>query len=729
MSFSRRDFRDSYKQRGLCFGDSDAKRFLRAEQLLDDRKNRRKNAFQSHRQISEVDSPLDESASNEDPPVLKEVRRNVSRLEALKRWKKEKEDRQRLQKKLDKPVFKVGVVKHSVYSPLSSCNKENCKAVLCGDSKTKVNKDGKQTNASSQSSRKPNQLSSRKKILPLGDSGRVKIEKTAVAATLTSPLQAFAKKDKLFPTPQLSKKPDQLSSWKKVLPKVDSGKVKRLRPRHGNVVAIPLAPPLIPADENEQPIASTSQAGSCVTGVRSRSPISDVGDDAAAAVMTFSASPAMSGSTVSTSPKLQLPNVLGEPKSLDAAEKHSEDEPQKELEEKENRAEDEDYPVMHSPYITVTRGKSRSASKNKVISECSSPGVLSSTPTRYLQNLSNLLSSLEDEGQRGIKYFRLKLKMEKGNLHGLCDYWSAVRKLNEESLRDHGDLIDSAVGQSKLLLTKKMAQFETLITDCEMKTGDRLVTVDDLEGFWEVMNMQIIDVRKRFCTLEELYLNGGKKRIVSSKKKTQKKTSKNKKAVDNAKPKVETKSSVRALIAAARKKQKEDNSAKSESNEDMILSENRLEPVPTTPSLRTPRAKSASLHQQVLVRESRRKTVTWDSVSGSSTTANREESSVSTITATPRSVLKKKSLANKLEKSVETAKKEVSTVHFQETEGTESSPTLEYSVTPYVRRRRSSRYSSTSKNSKVFGDLMNIETPVQEPARVRRSKRLALTFE
>ncbi|XP_063228166.1 guanylate kinase-associated protein mars isoform X6 [Bacillus rossius redtenbacheri] len=695
MSFSRRDFRDSYKQRGLCFGDSDAKRFLRAEQLLDDRKNRRKNAFQSHRQISEVDSPLDESASNEDPPVLKEVRRNVSRLEALKRWKKEKEDRQRLQKKLDKPVFKVGVVKHSVYSPLSSCNKENCKAVLCGDSKTKVNKDGKQTNASSQSSRKPNQLSSRKKILPLGDSGRVKIEKTAVAATLTSPLQAFAKKDKLFPTPQLSKKPDQLSSWKKVLPKVDSGKVKRLRPRHGNVVAIPLAPPLIPADENEQPIASTSQAGSCVTGVRSRSPISDVGDDAAAAVMTFSASPAMSGSTVSTSPKLQLPNVLGEPKSLDAAEKHSEDEPQKELEEKENRAEDEDYPVMHSPYITVTRGKSRSASKNKVISECSSPGVLSSTPTRYLQNLSNLLSSLEDEGQRGIKYFRLKLKMEKGNLHGLCDYWSAVRKLNEESLRDHGDLIDSAVGQSKLLLTKKMAQFETLITDCEMKTGDRLVTVDDLEGFWEVMNMQIIDVRKRFCTLEELYLNGGKKRIVSSKKKTQKKTSKNKKAVDNAKPKVETKSSVRALIAA----------------------------------LRTPRAKSASLHQQVLVRESRRKTVTWDSVSGSSTTANREESSVSTITATPRSVLKKKSLANKLEKSVETAKKEVSTVHFQETEGTESSPTLEYSVTPYVRRRRSSRYSSTSKNSKVFGDLMNIETPVQEPARVRRSKRLALTFE
>ncbi|XP_063228168.1 guanylate kinase-associated protein mars isoform X7 [Bacillus rossius redtenbacheri] len=693
MSFSRRDFRDSYKQRGLCFGDSDAKRFLRAEQLLDDRKNRRKNAFQSHRQISEVDSPLDESASNEDPPVLKEVRRNVSRLEALKRWKKEKEDRQRLQKKLDKPVFKVGVVKHSVYSPLSSCNKENCKAVLCGDSKTKVNKDGKQTNASSQSSRKPNQLSSRKKILPLGDSGRVKIEKTAVAATLTSPLQAFAKKDKLFPTPQLSKKPDQLSSsWKKVLPKVDSGKVKRLRPRHGNVVAIPLAPPLIPADENEQPIASTSQAGSCVTGVRSRSPISDVGDDAAAAVMTFSASPAMSGSTVSTSPKLQLPNVLGEPKSLDAAEKHSEDEPQKELEEKENRAEDEDYPVMHSPYITVTRGKSRSASKNK---ECSSPGVLSSTPTRYLQNLSNLLSSLEDEGQRGIKYFRLKLKMEKGNLHGLCDYWSAVRKLNEESLRDHGDLIDSAVGQSKLLLTKKMAQFETLITDCEMKTGDRLVTVDDLEGFWEVMNMQIIDVRKRFCTLEELYLNGGKKRIVSSKKKTQKKTSKNKKAVDNAKPKVETKSSVRALIAA----------------------------------LRTPRAKSASLHQQVLVRESRRKTVTWDSVSGSSTTANREESSVSTITATPRSVLKKKSLANKLEKSVETAKKEVSTVHFQETEGTESSPTLEYSVTPYVRRRRSSRYSSTSKNSKVFGDLMNIETPVQEPARVRRSKRLALTFE
>jgi hypothetical protein len=57
------------------------------------------------------------------------------------------------------------------------------------------------------------------------------------------------------------------------------------------------------------------------------------------------------------------------------------------------------------------------------------------------------------------------------------------------------DLICSAVGQTQLLLRKKFSQFHGLIDRCEkfskFDTTGAPVTCSDLDGFWDLVYMQV----------------------------------------------------------------------------------------------------------------------------------------------------------------------------------------------------------------------------------------------
>lgn len=49
------------------------------------------------------------------------------------------------------------------------------------------------------------------------------------------------------------------------------------------------------------------------------------------------------------------------------------------------------------------------------------------------------------------------------------------------------------IGQSRLLLNKKLKQFEQLLADPEGTTADMPpITLSDLEGFWEVVMIQVL---------------------------------------------------------------------------------------------------------------------------------------------------------------------------------------------------------------------------------------------
>lgn len=52
-------------------------------------------------------------------------------------------------------------------------------------------------------------------------------------------------------------------------------------------------------------------------------------------------------------------------------------------------------------------------------------------------------------------------------------------------------MIDVAVGQTHLLINKKFQQFRNLIDNCRYGGGEGPVTCADLQGFWDMVYIQV----------------------------------------------------------------------------------------------------------------------------------------------------------------------------------------------------------------------------------------------
>lgn len=59
-----------------------------------------------------------------------------------------------------------------------------------------------------------------------------------------------------------------------------------------------------------------------------------------------------------------------------------------------------------------------------------------------------------------------------------------------------------------MLLNDKLEQFKNLINICSDKHQSLKITTDDLQGFWDLVNIQIEDINKKFKLLDNLRSNG-----------------------------------------------------------------------------------------------------------------------------------------------------------------------------------------------------------------------------
>lgn len=80
-------------------------------------------------------------------------------------------------------------------------------------------------------------------------------------------------------------------------------------------------------------------------------------------------------------------------------------------------------------------------------------------------------------------------------------------------------MINVAIGQSQLLISKKFEQFRDLINKCENKNFDAPVTCEDLHGFWDMIYIQVVNLDKRFESLKQLKANGWQEVIPENKSK------------------------------------------------------------------------------------------------------------------------------------------------------------------------------------------------------------------
>lgn len=49
----------------------------------------------------------------------------------------------------------------------------------------------------------------------------------------------------------------------------------------------------------------------------------------------------------------------------------------------------------------------------------------------------------------------------------------------------------TAVGQARLLMKERFAQFSGLVDDCDLGRGERITTCMDLQGFWDMVYYQV----------------------------------------------------------------------------------------------------------------------------------------------------------------------------------------------------------------------------------------------
>lgn len=171
-------------------------------------------------------------------------------------------------------------------------------------------------------------------------------------------------------------------------------------------------------------------------------------------------------------------------------------------------------------------------------------------------NLSHVQSNDISEKDISVKdkkltaeNFRFLLNKEIDRLTQLCKKWSDIKN-DATTIEDGQYEINQAIGQTNLLINKKFKKFSKLITDCESGKGEMLVTCKDLQGFWDMMYMEINNCDRRFEKLEKLR----SRNWVEEQSPLPKTIPLNKKRTTARKKAVSTKgSSIRAFLAEQKK--------------------------------------------------------------------------------------------------------------------------------------------------------------------------------
>lgn len=162
-----------------------------------------------------------------------------------------------------------------------------------------------------------------------------------------------------------------------------------------------------------------------------------------------------------------------------------------------------------SPFVSVSRGKVNSQTEQK------------KRDSMYLQDEGPETPVAVRRTLDAVKYFRMQLENEIKRLHALCDDWNLYCEQHKVMLIETGgkDMIDAAIGQTKLLTSKKLMQFSSLIDRCEsgvtgvgLRPNDgseatKPVLSEDLQGWWDMINLQSDNVDKRFANLERWKAN------------------------------------------------------------------------------------------------------------------------------------------------------------------------------------------------------------------------------
>lgn len=164
---------------------------------------------------------------------------------------------------------------------------------------------------------------------------------------------------------------------------------------------------------------------------------------------------------------------------------------------KSDEPEKEEFVI--SPFVTINRGKQRRSAPRPIDSA-------KKQDRRTSKNLSSLLKEQDDDVASEATTYYEKLNKETDHIIGLCDNWSKMVLTLKGIPKEMEDEIDAVVGQSRLLVKDKFEQFRSLVYRFESKVEPPVIK-SDLDGFWDMMYIQVELVNERFSKLNSLKEN------------------------------------------------------------------------------------------------------------------------------------------------------------------------------------------------------------------------------
>ncbi|KAG8225233.1 hypothetical protein J437_LFUL009803 [Ladona fulva] len=102
---------------------------------------------------------------------------------------------------------------------------------------------------------------------------------------------------------------------------------------------------------------------------------------------------------------------------------------------------------------------------------------------------------------------KILLEDELKRLKDMCNDWENELKHGVSIPENVTELIRCAIGKATLLVNGKLKQFNGLITSSESSTEDNRITPSDLQGFWDLICIEISGIDKSFCDLNLLKKN------------------------------------------------------------------------------------------------------------------------------------------------------------------------------------------------------------------------------
>ncbi|XP_037728146.1 uncharacterized protein LOC119559148 isoform X2 [Drosophila subpulchrella] len=162
------------------------------------------------------------------------------------------------------------------------------------------------------------------------------------------------------------------------------------------------------------------------------------------------------------------------------------------------------------PTVSPKRGSARS---------CIIPAVQGSQLRPEFGTIDEVNHKIEKNHSAAVKdgnYFLQILKDEQMRLLAmatLAEKYSDALSTNPDITEDTFGLLRSASGKARLLVTQKMKQFEGLChNNLNLSLEDKFpTTVDDLQGFWDMVYLQVEHLDSVFADIEHLKANEWKR--------------------------------------------------------------------------------------------------------------------------------------------------------------------------------------------------------------------------